>query len=435
MKGNALRDAAVISFEPVERRLMMSAGHGGDKHQPATVQDVVYVESNNFNPGKNSILAYHRTATGTLVPIGEFLTGGTGYYNADERLGPDDSDQEIIATPDHKTLYAVNSGSDTIAAFKILDDGSLKRIGVFNSGGDNPVSIGLAGDNLYVVNKSFLNAGQTTGGDNPNITGFQIKPDGSLKAIPHGTVEIAAGTVPTQALISPDHKHLFALNVFENPVTLPPGFPPFVPPFSSTIVSYNIRPNGRLEVADRLEAPNFPPFMLGLQNNPNAKVFYAGFLLSGSMGVFSYDDAGHITFDSQAPAGAGDAGMCWVEVSKDGQYAYATNAITDTVTVYSLHDPIHPQLIQSLALNGPKVPIAQPAAAVFSTTPFQLELDPTDDYLFVLNHETTVDDSFPDGNAIHVLKVNDDGTLTEIDSTLLTGIVPDGAHPKGVVAL
>lgn len=434
MKGNALRNASVM-FEPVEGRILMSGSPGADKHDPATVQDVVYVESNNFNPGKNSILAYHRTATGTLVPIGEFLTGGTGYYNSDERLGPDDSDQEIIATPDHKTLYAVNSGSDTIAAFKIRDDGSLKRIGVYDSGGDNPVSIGLAGDNMYVVNKSFLNAGQTTGGDNPNITGFQIKPDGSLKAIPHGTVEIAAGTIPTQALISPDHKHLFALNVFENPITLPPGFPPFVPPFSSTIVSYNIRPNGRLEEASRLEAPNFPPFMLGLQNHPTAHVIYAGFLLSQSMGVFTYDDAGNLSFAGAAPAGANDVGMCWVEVSHDGKYAYATNATTDTVSVYSLTDPVHPHLIQSLFLGGPKVPIPQPAATVFSTTPFQLELDPTDDFLIVLNHEATVDDSFPDGNAIHVLKVNDDGTLTEVDITLLTGIVPAGAHPKGVVAL
>jgi 6-phosphogluconolactonase (cycloisomerase 2 family) len=200
-------------------------------------------------------------------------------------------------------------------------------------------------------------------------------------------------------------------------------------------VSYNIRPNGRLDEADRLEAPNFPPFMLGLQAHPTAHVIYAGFLLSQSMGVFSYTDAGNISFVGQAPAGANDVGMCWVEVSHDGRYAYATNATTDTVSVYSLGDPLHPVLIQSLFLGGPKVPIPQPAATVFSTTPFQLELDPTDDYLFVLNHEATVDDSFPDGNAIHVLKVNDDGTLTEVDITLLTGVVPAGAHPKGVVAL
>jgi 6-phosphogluconolactonase (cycloisomerase 2 family) len=425
----------VAVIEAVEARMMLSAGHGGDKHSATAAQDVVYVTSNNPTPGKNSILAYHRTAAGKLDPIGEFLTGGTGYYNNDERLGPDDSDQEIVATPDHKTLYAVNSGSGTITSFRILPSGALERTGVIDSGGDNPVSIGLAGDHLYVVNKSFQDPGETAG-DNPNITGFRVKHDGRLQRIPHGTVELPDGVQPTQALVSPDGRHLFTINLFENPITLPPGFPSFAPPYSSTIVSYNIRPNGRLVEADRETNPNFPPYLLGLQVNPKANVLYTGFLLNQAMGVYSYDSAGKLTLVDQAPSGAGDVGMCWVEVSKDGRFAYASNAATDTVTVYSLADPSHPVVVQSVALGGPKVPVPQPAPVVFSTTPFQLELDADDQYLYVVNHETTVDDSFPDGNAVHVLKVGADGLLTELDSSLvlLTGVVPAGAHPKGVIA-
>jgi 6-phosphogluconolactonase (cycloisomerase 2 family) len=390
--------------------------------------------SNNPLPGQNSILAYHRSAAGTLVPIGEFKTGGTGFYNGDERLGPDDSDQEIVVTPDHRTLYAVNSGSNTITSFDILSDGSLRRTGVYKSGGVNPVSIGLAGDNLYVINKSDQDPGETAG-DNPNITGFNIKKDGALKAIPHGTVELAPGIQPTQALVSPDHRHLFTLNVFENPITLPPGFPPFAPAYSSTIVSYDIRPNGRLVEVDRETNPTFPPYMLGLQVHPTANVLYAGLLLNQAIGVYSYNDAGELTLVTQAPTGAGDVGTCWVEVSKDGRFAYASNATTDTLSVFSLADPLHPVLLQSIALGGPKVPVPQPAPVVFSTTPFQLELDADDEYLYVVNHETTLDNSFPDGNAVHVLKVGADGLLTEVDTVLLTGVVPAGAHPKGVIAL
>jgi 6-phosphogluconolactonase (cycloisomerase 2 family) len=429
----AVGDSGVI-IEQVEGRVMLSAGHGGPgKHATATVQDVVYVMSNNPTPGQNSILAYRRTAAGKLTPIGEFKTGGTGYYNGNERLGPDDSDQEIVATPDHKTLYAVNSGSNSVTSFKILTNGALQRTGVFNSGGVNPASIGLAGDNLYVVNKSNQDPGQTTG-DNPNITGFNIKKDGALKAIPHGTVELAPGVQPTQALVSPDQKHLFTINLFENPITLPPGFPPFAPPYSSTIVSYDIRPNGRLVEVDRETNPGFPPYMLGLQAHPTAHVLYAGFLLNQTMGVYTYDKAGELTLVDQAATGPGDVGICWIEISKDGRFAYASNATTDTLSVFSLADPLHPTLLQSVALAGPKVPVPQPAPVLFSTTPFQLELDADDEYLYVVNHETTVDDSFPNGNAVHVLKVGADGRLTEVDTVLLTGIVPAGAHPKGVIA-
>lgn len=439
--GNVARgrmpSEAGIRFEQVEGRVMMSVGHGdGENHHHgrATVENVIYVTSNNPTPGKNSILAYRRQADGTLKSIGEFLTGGTGYYNADERLGPDDSDQEIVATPDHKTLYAVNSGSHSVTAFQILSSGALRRIGVFNSGGSNPVSIGLADDNLYVVNKSFQDPGQTAG-DNPNITAFKIKHDGDLQAIPHGTVELPDGVQPTQALVSPDLKHLFTINLFENPTTLPPGFPSFAPPFTSTIVSYDIQPNGRLVEADRETNPGFPPYILGLQAHPTAKVLYAGFLLNQKLGVYTYDKAGRLTLVDQAATGAGDVGICWIEVTKDGRYAYATNATTDTVTVFSLADPLHPKFLQSVALGGPKVGVPQPAPVLFSTTPFQLELDPQDEYLFVVNHETTLGNTSPDGNAVHVLKRNADGTLTEVDFESLAGVVPAGTHPKGVVAL
>jgi 6-phosphogluconolactonase (cycloisomerase 2 family) len=436
-KNGKFAGAVGVVIEQVEGRLMLSAAPAaaGKNAPAATPQDVVYVTTNNPLPGKNSILAYHRLQSGKLAPIGEFLTGGTGYRNTDERLGPDDSDQEIVVTPDHKTLYAVNSGSGSISAFDIQKDGSLKRIGVFNSGGTNPVSIGLADDNLYVVNKSFQDPGQTAG-DNPNITAFKIKNDGAIKAIPHGTVELPDGVQPTQALISPDHRHLFSINLFENPITLPPGFPDFAPPYSSTIVSYDIQPNGRLVEADRETNPGFPPYILGLQAHPTANVLYAGFLLNQQLGVYTYDKAGELTLVDQAATGQGDVGICWIEITKDGKFAYATNATTDTVTVFSLADPLHPQFIQSLELGGPKVGVPQPAPVLFSTTPFQLELDADDEYLFVVNHETTLGDTAPDGNAVHVLKRDPvTGKLTEVDIVSLASVVPPGTHPKGVIAL
>jgi hypothetical protein len=96
-------DGMVVVLEQVEGRVLLSGGPGdADKHAPATAHNVVYVMSNNPTPGKNSILAYRRSSAGKLTPIGEFRTGGTGYYNANERLGPDDSDQEIMVTPDRR---------------------------------------------------------------------------------------------------------------------------------------------------------------------------------------------------------------------------------------------------------------------------------------------------------------------------------------------
>ena len=220
----------------------------------SVASNVVYLTTNNPNPGQNSVLAYRRNADGSLTLLGNFLTRGTGVFIADERLGPDDSDQELIISPDKRLLFAVNSGSNTIAVFRINSDGTLTHVNgsPFPSGGIQPVSLGLVAKRnsnandvddsigkLYVVNKGDLEPGQTMG-SRPNYTGFRVNKNGHLSAIPHSTVEVAPGSHPTQALISPDGSLLFGVDLFTFPFPPPPGFPPFVPPFASALESFRI---------------------------------------------------------------------------------------------------------------------------------------------------------------------------------------------------
>ena len=118
---------------------------------------VVYVES---NTPTNRILAFRRDDRGYLTPLSgsPFGTGGSGVHPIDPAvLGPFDSDQNLIVNPDRTRLFAVNSGSDTVAVFDIRPDESLVAVegSPFPSGGVNPVSLGLAGNILVVVNKDY----------------------------------------------------------------------------------------------------------------------------------------------------------------------------------------------------------------------------------------------------------------------------------------
>jgi len=140
-----------LALESLESRAMMSASG------PST-GTFVYIESNNPAKGQNAILVYKENAgTGALtaVPGGKYLTGGTGQRNAGPALGPDDSDKEIIASPDGHYLFAVNQGSDSISVFDIKSDDSLKLLNgkPFNSGGTQPVSLSISNDRLYVTNR------------------------------------------------------------------------------------------------------------------------------------------------------------------------------------------------------------------------------------------------------------------------------------------
>jgi hypothetical protein len=165
---------------------------------------LVYVESNISTPGGNSILAFRRDADGRLSPLpgSPFLTGGTGVVDPSLKLGPFDSDQNVIANPEHTLLFAVNSGSNSVAVFHIESDGSLVAVNgsPFPSGGVNPVSVGLAGNILVVVNKNE-DPKQDTTHSLPNYTSFRVTPEGKLIPVPHSEVPVTAGSSPSQALV------------------------------------------------------------------------------------------------------------------------------------------------------------------------------------------------------------------------------------------
>jgi 6-phosphogluconolactonase (cycloisomerase 2 family) len=193
-----------------------------------TLTGVVYVESNKFGENANSILAFRRDAAGTLtaLPGSPFLTGGSGVAVQEVPIvGPFDSDQELIVNAERTRLFAVNSGSDTIAVFDILPDGGLvpAPASPFDSGGINPVSVGLAGNRLYVANKNDDPMRPQVTADNfPNYVGFTVEADGSLTQIPDseagvGNVTLTSRThPPSQALVSPDHRFLFDANFFSS---------------------------------------------------------------------------------------------------------------------------------------------------------------------------------------------------------------------------
>src|SRR5262249_7359173 len=182
---------------------------------------------NNPIPGENAVLAFHQNDNGTLTRIGAFATHGTGQLNIPKALGPDDSSQEVIATPDGQFLFAVNQGSNSVSSFRIRRDGQLDFIGVFDAGGVQPDSLGISGDRLYVSNRGDITSTHP-GTVVPNITGFFIDEDGALSPIPNSTVTFPVGTSPSQNLISRDGRFLFA-DLFGVPGTTAPQDNTFAP--------------------------------------------------------------------------------------------------------------------------------------------------------------------------------------------------------------
>jgi 6-phosphogluconolactonase (cycloisomerase 2 family) len=404
---------------------VLQPGPLGDGHDGPAVT-IVYTESNNPAAGQNAVLAFRQNADGTLTQIGSFDTGGTGQINLPKVIGPDDSSQEVVVSRNDRFLFAVNQGSGSISSFHIDPNGSLDLIGTFSSGGVQPDSIGIAGDKLYVSNRGDSAVGHP-GTVAPNITAFRIEGDGALTAIPGSTVTFPKDTSPSQNLISPNGRLLFA-DIFAVPgSTAAQG---------NTLAPFQIEGDGKLELAPggNVGAPVSPPLLLGAAFNPNHRIIYAGLTAVNEVGVFTYDPSGQLTFAGTVPVQG--AGPCWAAVSADGRFLYTGDTGTDSVGVFSLADPLHPVQIQEFALGGPHAPPGSPPGTL-QTNVFQIALSPDGHTLYAISQSTNPQGAFAAGNQLHILSVAADGTLSEPHGPVLlsTAGVPGDAHPQGVAVV
>lgn len=386
---------------------------------------VVYVESNLAGANRNSILAYRHAADGSLeaLPGAPFATGGAGYANLTQKLGPNDTDEPIALSADKRRLFAVNQGSNTIAVFDIAAGGQLTPVAgsPFPSGGVNPASVGVAGTRLYVVNKN--DDGAATGG-RPNYAVFDVGPAGQLTPVAGATVETTVGASPSHALVAPGQRLLFVDDFLAFAAPTPAG----------TLRAFRIGADGKLTAA-----PNTPlPIAgmggaLGLWAHPTQNVLYVGFPMEGKVGVYSFDPTtGALTFRTSVAAGKA---ACWLRVNRAGTRLYALNSAESTISVYDLANPLAPATLQTFVLKnpGPLFDSMSPAGMVTSSEPFHEEFSPDEKTLFVVSQHANPDFA-GNYNFAHALSIGPDGRLAE-PGTPLQLPVDSRTRPQGVVSV
>jgi 6-phosphogluconolactonase (cycloisomerase 2 family) len=334
----------------------------------------VYVESNIATvPFQNSVFAFANDGLGNLTPLlnSPYLTGGTGV------LAPGSSevnaDQEVVINPAGTILYAVNGHTNSIAAFTVNRDGTLTTIAgsPYPSGGQDPVSIGLSGTFLVVANKN-LDPHQDVDSDVPNYTTFSVKRNGGLRMNSGSTFDLTRASGPSQAAVSGRARLVFGLELF-----------------TSRITSYSYDKNGLLAEVSSIDPTTTGGAFLGEILHPTQRVLYAGLLTTKELGVYSFDDAGNISFVQAVPNEGID--ICWLRLNAAGTRLYSSESVTNTITVYDTSDTLNPVQIQHVNLNAADGPV------------INIELDPTETFLYALA-----------GHEIHTLNVDASGMLSEL---------------------
>jgi 6-phosphogluconolactonase (cycloisomerase 2 family) len=358
------------------------------------LQTYIYVESNVGSvPNQNSIYAFANDGLGNLIGLSgsPYLTGGTGVQaSGSQELN---GDQEVIANRAGSALYAVNGHTNSIAAFRVNANGTLTAIAgsPYASGGQDPVSLGLAGKFLVVANKN-IDPKQNRNADVPNYTTFSVKQNGSLTMNPGSTLDLLANSGPSQALVSGRNRLVFGLELF-----------------TSRIASFRYDRSGLLSEVSSIDPTTTGGAFLGEILHPNQPILYAGLLSTSELGVYSFDSAGAISFVN---AISNDGiNICWLRMNAAGTRLYSSESVTNTLTVYDTTDALNPVQIQHLPLNAPDGFV------------INIELDPTEKFLYALA-----------GHGIHTLNVDAGGMLSEtVDPLVLS--TPDQDSPIGLAVI
>jgi len=319
----------------------------------------------------NKVIAYRRGQDGKLVFQAAYSTGGKG---TGAGLG---SQGSVILSDDENILLAVNAGNNTISSFRITGN-HLTLACKISSGGTTPISITEHNHLVYVLNA----------GANGNIAGFRLFGNGSLSPIPFSKKSLSSSTAnPAQISFVNDGGAVVVTEKGTN-----------------KIISYTISPLGFPGAFHSLVSANPTPFGFAVKGNGNIIVSEAAGGAAGASTVSSYrvHPDGSITL-IEGPIAAGQTAACWVVVTDNNKYVYATNTGSNTVSSFKS------------GFNG-GLDLLNAVAAPSGTTPIDADLSDNSNYLYVLNAGST---------NISAYKVKEDGSLNSIQTVqgLSAGVV------------
>jgi WD40 repeat protein len=359
-----------------------SAADAQVRAQAEGISNAVFVQTNAI--AGNQILAYSRSATGTLSFVHAYSTGGRGARAAGSVVDPLASQGSLYYDPRGALLIAVNGGSGTITSFHVRGD-TLSHAQVL-AAGRFPVSVTSSGSLVYV-----LDAGGTGA-----VRGFDeshrwLTPmPGSIRRLgldPTATPQYL--NTPGQVGFSPDGAQL-VVTTKDN---------------GSDIDVFAVKANGRLSTAPVVNAAAEPvPF--GFVFDPDGRLVVTE---AGGADVSTYGLDADGTLSHVSTVVDGQAAPCWI-AAVSGWY-YVANAGSADIAGYQVSSGGVASLI----------PANDGIAATTDAGPIDLAGSSNGQFLY---------EEAGGAGAVDEFSVNSDGTLTSLGS--ITGL--SGTGIEGIVA-
>jgi 6-phosphogluconolactonase len=269
-------------------------------------QGAVFTATN--DPSGNAVLAFEIARDGSLVPAGDFSTGGTG-------TGASLADSGSLAlTANDGWLLVVNAGSNTVSVFRVntdLDHGALLALTDQESSfGTSPVSVAVSGSLVYV-----LNAG--TASVPGNIFGFYLNYYGQLVPLAGSSLPLStsASTAPAQISFNPSGNVLVVTEKNTN-----------------VLDTYTVNRGGYASGPTVTASGGATPYGFAFGAVNSLIVSDAG---PGALSSYHVSRSGTVTVVSGAVPD-GQTAACWVATVEGGRVAYTSNAHSGTISTYGV---------------------------------------------------------------------------------------------------
>jgi 6-phosphogluconolactonase len=285
--------AAVLSVAAPSGVAGGSHGHSG----------AVYTLTN--SAAGNAVAVFDRASNGSLTARGSVSTGGVG-------TGAGLGSQGALVL-DGSRLFAVNAGSNAISALRVGAGNSVSLTDVAGSRGVNPISLTVHGSLLYV-----LNAGNAT--TPANIHGF-LAVFGQLISLPGSSRPLSAALPgPAQIEFTPDGRNLVVTEKDTN-----------------RIITYRVGLFGYASGPNAQPSAGHTPFGFAFDQRGHLIVSEAFGGAPDASVLSSYSVAPNGTVSAIDPnVATTETAACWVVVTKNGRYTYATNTGSNSISGYAI---------------------------------------------------------------------------------------------------
>lgn len=343
----------------------------------------------------NRIQIFSRGADGQLVAGEAVPTGGLGSGGFEgSGNGVVLADRGGESPPTNLTggdrfLFATNTGSGSVSVFRTTKD-SLELVETEPTGA-HPISVTVSQGIVYVLNGGTTNCIDGA----PSITGFTLGADGTLTPIPDSTRPVSGGANSgcSQVSFNPKGDVLVVTEKMQD-----------------VISTYLVGKDGLTTGPITNQTSGNGPF--GFTFTQTGKLLtsenFAGAAGQGAAASYQIGRDG-VLIPVSGTVRNNRSDTCWIVLSDNQRYAYATNAMSNDISSYRVDPDGSMTLLQSIA--GP----ADQAPAPFAI-PADLTFSRDSQYLYARNVR--------DGD-IFGFSVGPDGTLTLIQT--LANALPPGA--------